>query len=101
MGLAASYWLDLRGYHPEQTARDLKLPLLVLIGERDYQVTMEDFEAWKKGLAGKKDVEFNSYPKLNHLFVTGEEPGSDAEYTRPGHVEKAVVVDIADWVKRH
>jgi uncharacterized protein len=99
--LPASYWLDLRGYHPEQTARELNQPLLILQGERDYQVTMDDFATWKKGLAGKQNVEFKSYPKLNHLFLAGEGPSSDEEYGRPGHVEKAVVDDMAAWVNRH
>jgi uncharacterized protein len=101
LGIPAAYWLDLRGYHSEQVARELKQPLLILQGERDYQVTMEDFAAWKKALAGKKNVEFKSYPKLNHMFVAGEGPSSDEEYTKPGHVEKDVVEDIAAWVQRH
>jgi len=101
MGFPASYLLDLRGYHPEEVARELKQPMLILQGERDYQVTMEDFDAWKKGLAGKKNVEFRSYPKLNHLFMPGEGVSADEEYARPGHVQARVVEDVADWVKRH
>lgn len=101
LGTPASYWLDLRGYHPEQVAHDLKQPLLILQGERDYQVTMEDFATWKKGLAGKTNVEFKSYPKLNHMFLAGEGASSDEEYTRPGHVERAVIEDISVWVKGH
>ncbi|HUI58157.1 MAG TPA: alpha/beta fold hydrolase [Bryobacteraceae bacterium] len=100
MGLPASYILDLRGYHPEEMARELKQPMLILQGERDYQVTMEDFDAWRKGLAGKRNVEFRSYPKLNHLFMPGEGISADEEYAKPGHVLAAVVEDIASWVKR-
>jgi fermentation-respiration switch protein FrsA (DUF1100 family) len=100
LNVPASYWLDLRAYHPEQVARQLKQPLLVLQGERDYQVTMEDFATWKRGLAGKPNVEFKSYPKLNHFFIAGEGPSSDEEYTKPGHVEPEVVEDIAAWIKR-
>lgn len=100
-GSPASYWIDLRAYHPEQVARALKQPLLLMQGERDYQITMEDFAAWKKALEGKKDVEFKTYPKLNHLFLPGEGPSSDEEYLKPGHVDKAVVEDLAAWVQRH
>ena len=39
-----SYWLDLRGYDPPEVARALPHPMHVLQGERDYQVTMKDFE---------------------------------------------------------
>ena len=38
----ASYWLDLRGYNPPAAASLFKQPMLVLQGERDYQVTMDD-----------------------------------------------------------
>jgi len=101
LGIPASYWLDLRGYHPEQVARGLSQPLFILQGERDYQVTMDDFAAWKKALEGKKNAEFKSYPKLNHMFVAGDGPSSDEEYTKPGHVDKAVIEDVAAWIKRH
>jgi dienelactone hydrolase len=100
LGVPASYWLDLRSYHPEQVARDLRQPMLLLQGERDYQVTMDDFAVWKKALAGRAGVEFRSYPKLNHMFFTGEGSGSDEEYLKPGHVEALVVEDIVTWLQR-
>ena len=53
MGAPAAYWLDLKGYRPAEEARNLPMPLLVLQGERDYQVTMEDFAGWKRALEGK------------------------------------------------
>jgi uncharacterized protein len=101
LGVPASYWLDLRGYHPEQVARGLQQPILILQGERDYQVTMEDLDAWRKGLAGRTNVEFRSYPKLNHMFIAGEGVSSDEEYLRPGHVQAQVIEDIASWIQRH
>ncbi|HUA60110.1 MAG TPA: alpha/beta fold hydrolase [Verrucomicrobiae bacterium] len=99
LGAAASYWLDLRAYHQLEVARALKMPMLILQGERDYQVTMEDFDLWKKALGDRKDVEFKVYPKLSHIFVEGEGPSSDAEYARPGHVSGAVIEDIAAYIK--
>ena len=101
MGVAASYWLDLRGYHPEQVARGLQQPLLIVRGERDYQITMEDFDAWKKALSGRPNVEFRSYPALNHMFMAGEGPSSDEEYLKPGHVDPRLVDDIATWIQHH
>ena len=95
----AAYWLALREYDPAATAARLKLPVLVLQGERDYQVTMADFDGWKKALAGRKDVRLKSYPKLNHLFMEGEGKAKPAEYEKAGHVSREVVDDIAAWVK--
>jgi dienelactone hydrolase len=97
-GAPASYWLDLRGYDPAAAARLAAKPMLVLQGERDYQVTMPEFEHWKTVLAGRRDVTFRSYPPLNHLFMPGTGPSLPAEYQIPAHVAEAVVTDIAAWI---
>ena len=97
-GATASYWLDLRGYDPPAAATKVKQPMLVLQGERDYQVTMEEFSRWKSALAGRTDVVFHSYSTLNHLFVAGTGKSVPAEYNAPGHVSEAVVQDIATWI---
>jgi dienelactone hydrolase len=98
LGAPVSYWLDLQGYDPVQGSKYLPQPMLVLQGERDYQVTMTDFAAWKKGLSKKPNVTFKSYPKLDHLFLSGEGKSNPAEYEKPGHVDATVVNDIAAWV---
>ncbi|HEY4573343.1 MAG TPA: alpha/beta fold hydrolase [Thermoanaerobaculia bacterium] len=100
LGAPDSYWLDLRGYNPPEAAKALKTPLLILQGERDYQVTMDNFAAWKKALAGQPGVTFKSYPKLNHLFIEGEGKSTPAEYDKPGHVSEAVIADVAGWIKK-
>jgi dienelactone hydrolase len=97
--LPASYVLDLRAYHPTEVAASLKIPILVLQGERDYQVTMTDFAGWKKALAGHTNATFKSYPAINHLFLPGTGPSSPAEYLKPNHVELDVIEDIAAWVQ--
>jgi len=99
-GAPASYWIDLRGYDPPSAAAALKVPLLVLQGERDYQVTMDEFARWKAALAGRANVTFRSYPALNHLFLPGTGKSLPAEYDQPSHVADAVVDDIAAWIKR-
>jgi len=81
LGLPASYWLDLRQ------------------GERDYQVTMTDFLVWKRVLADKENVRFESYPGLNHLFIKGDGRSSPDEYKEPGHVAEKVIINITDWIR--
>jgi len=99
-GAPASYWLDLRGYDAPSAAKTLKQPLLVLQGERDYQVTMAEFERWKTSLAGRGTVTFRSYPDLNHLFLAGTGKSVPGEYETPGHVAEPVVRDLAAWILR-
>jgi dienelactone hydrolase len=100
-GTTAAYWLSLRGYEPAKVAESLGQPLLILQGERDYQVTLEDFAGWKKSLGERKNVELKSYPKLNHLFMEGKGKSQPVEYQKAGHVAEEVIDDIAAWVKRH
>lgn len=101
LGAPAEYWLDLRGYNPPQAARDLKQPMLILQGGRDYQVTEEDFKGWKKSLSSRNDVEFRFYPNLNHLFIEGKGKITPAEYQVTSHVAEIVINDIAKWIKAH
>jgi dienelactone hydrolase len=101
LGVPGVYWLSIRDYHPDQVAAKLAMPLLVLQGERDYQVTMADFALWKKNLAAKQNATLKSYPKLNHLFMEGEGKSKPGEYMKAGHVAREVIDDIATWIKKN
>lgn len=100
MGAPLAYWRDLAAYDPVATAAKRKLPMLILHGGRDYQVTEKDFERWNKALGKKKNVTLKVYPELNHLFMVGSGgPPSPQEYAVPGHVDPRVIDDIAIFVK--
>ncbi len=98
MGAPASYWLDLREYDPAQTAANVDVPMLILQGDRDYQVTQQDFLQWKQALDGKANVLFKEYPTLNHLFIPGTGQSTPAEYELAGHVSRDVVEDIEGFI---
>jgi uncharacterized protein len=96
--IPGSYWLDLRQYDPAEAAASLTIPILLLQGERDYQVTMTDYNAWSAALAGRANVTRKTYPSLNHLFLTGTGPSKPEEYAVAGHVADEVIRDIAGWM---
>jgi dienelactone hydrolase len=98
--LPAPYLADLKGYRPDSEARQCAMSMLILQGQRDYQVTMKDFALWQSALEGRHNVSFRSYAKLNHLFIAGEGQPSPAEYGQSGHVAEEVVADIAKWIQR-
>ena len=50
LDIPRSYWDLANAYKPVEVAAKLTLPMLILQGERDYQVTMEDFGLWRFGL---------------------------------------------------
>jgi uncharacterized protein len=98
MGVPLSYWLDLKNYMPTEDAKKIQKPLLILQGERDYQVTMKEFNLWKEALKDKSNVTFKSYPGLNHLFIHGTEPSNPKEYESPGLFDSKVLEDILNWI---
>src|SRR5271156_1159948 len=93
-----AYWLDLRGYDPLKTAAKLKIPILIVQGGRDYQVTPSNFQAWSDALANNKNVTLRTYPDLDHLFMHGTGASKPADYARPDHVSLEVVESIATFI---
>ena len=72
--------------------------MLILQGDRDYQVTTRDLAGWQTALVSRKEVTFKTYPKLYHLLIAGEGPSTPAEYQVPGFVDEEVIRDIAHWI---
>ncbi|WP_115863819.1 alpha/beta hydrolase [Halorussus litoreus] len=92
------YWRTLREYDHLETAQELDLARLILQGGRDYQVTVEDdFAQWRDAIGDDESVEFQRYPKLNHLFMPGSGKPGREEYFDQNHVAEAVVADLASF----
>ena len=79
-------------------ARRLTLPMLILQGERDYQVTMQDFRLWQQVLEEKTNIVYHSYPRLNHPFMEGDGKSTPMEYQKEGHVANYVIDDISSFI---
>jgi dienelactone hydrolase len=93
-----AYWLDLRAYDPLKTAAKLKIPILIVQGGRDYQVTPSNFQAWSDALSNSKNVTLRTYPDLDHLFIHGTGASKPSDYARLDHVSAEVVESIATWI---
>jgi fermentation-respiration switch protein FrsA (DUF1100 family) len=98
LGAPRSYWADLATYDPVVAAQSLLIPLLILQGTRDYQVTMTDFAGWNETFYGTPSVTLRTYPSLNHFFIAGTGVPTNAEYLIEGHVAEEVISDIAYWI---
>ena len=98
LNLPSYYWKSILDYNPLQEVQKVKIPILILQGERDYQVTMQDFNLWKNTLKTNKTATFISYLKLNHLFISGESPSTPKEYSIKGSVDEKVINDIKDFI---
>jgi len=95
-----NYWRYLANYEPQKMVLSIKQPMLVLQGERDYQVTMKDFQVWKNCLQNKQNVSYQSFPGLNHLFLKAEGAPNPAEYMQPGNVSFEVIQAITEWLEK-
>ena len=98
LNLPLSYWKLANTYRPVAVAARLSLPMLILQGERDYQVTMQDFGLWRSGLLRCPNAYFKSYPRLNHLFQEGKGKSTPLEYQQASPIPTYVMDDIAGFV---
>ena len=102
---ARSAWLRFfLAYDPLPTARKVRVPVLILQGETDQQVTPEQADtlaaAFRAG--GDRDVTLRAFPATDHLFLADPD-GNPAGYSAlPTHtVRPEVLGAIADWLVAH
>ncbi|WP_344240709.1 alpha/beta hydrolase family protein [Kribbella hippodromi] len=95
-GLPASFWLDLRTYDQVATAAKLDVPILILQGGRDYQVTVaDDLPAWRTGVPNATVTVLDAD---NHLFFPGTGPSTPADYQTEGHLDPEAITTILNWL---
>ena len=97
-GVYSAYWKWLAAYDILGAAGEITEPVLLLQGEEDYQVTMEDFGIWKSAFGDRENWRLVSFPGLTHAFVPGEKAEGSAVYTRDGKVREDVILEIASFI---
>lgn len=99
-GLPAYYLFEMQTVDAIETIKELKLPILILQGSGDFQVTPEmGLEAYEAGLGEAEYVTYRLYEGLNHVFTASVETQSLADYDEPLNADEAVIKDIIDFVK--
>lgn len=99
-GVYSAYWKWLADYDILQAAEEISEPVLLLQGEEDYQVTMEDFRIWKEALGEKENWRMISLPGLTHAFTEGQKTEGAAVYSRSDRVDARVIQELADFITR-
>lgn len=95
----AAYWIDLNNYDQLASARRFTKKILVIQGENDFQVSVQDFNIWRAALAANRNASFKLYPDLNHLLSSQKQKGNGMQYRTPGNVSPKLIDDIAAWIK--
>ena len=91
-------------YDPLPTARKVRVPVLVLQGATDQQVTPEQADTLAAALkaGGDRDVTARKFPATNHLFLADPDGSPTGYAALPVHsVRREVLGAIADWLVAH
>jgi len=99
LGASAFTWADMLRRRPLDLASRLPLPLLVLRGEKDYQVSAEDMQDWTAALSARGDATLETLPELNHLLAEVAGQSTGAEYFRDAYVDPGVVDLLVKWLR--
>ncbi|MBR5534674.1 MAG: alpha/beta fold hydrolase [Ruminiclostridium sp.] len=97
------YYFKEMGEHPvADYLVPLEKPVLIMQGEKDFQVKAEkDFAMYQELLKGKENVTYKLYEGLNHAFVPsvyGKISKAKKEYNVEQHIGDEVISDIANWI---
>lgn len=100
-GMPAIYLKELAAHDQITLASEANVPMLMMWGNADFQVSREDFEAWK--VLGESELyTYIEYEGLNHLFMPAWEGDSVTNaaqvYARGGEMDPRVAADIAAWL---
>ena len=89
-------------YDPAVTLRQVRCPVLALIGSKDLQVpAAQNLPPIRAALAHDPDAEVEQLPDLNHLFQTAK-TGSPGEYAQIEETIAPLALEtITGWIRRH
>jgi len=94
--------LFFRTYDPLTTARRVHVPVLILQGALDRQVSAGQADTLGAAIRanGNRDVTVRVFPGLNHLFLHSPTDGSPTEYPSltDTNVDRGVLDALAQWL---
>jgi fermentation-respiration switch protein FrsA (DUF1100 family) len=100
LNMSAGFWRSLMQHDNLAALRDINVPVLVLQGDRDAQVSKKDFDLVTAAVpADKLDREY--FSGLDHIFAPAPEGGNESEILIGSHVAGEVIQRITDWVEKH
>ena len=96
------YFKEMGEHQSINYLKELNKPMLIMQGDKDFQVSVEkDFNLYKELLKNKDNVTFKLYENLNHAFVPsvyGNIMKAKKEYNVEQHICDYVIDDLKDWL---
>ena len=76
------YMISWIKYHPQNEIKKLQIPTLLINGDKDIQVSVQDAQLLQQA---KPDAQLQIIPKMNHIFkiIQGDDTENKASYTNP------------------
>lgn len=93
------YMISWIKYNPQQEIAKLKVPVLLINGTKDLQVTISEAELLKKA---KPDAQLQLIPDMNHIFkeVKGDDAENMATYNNPDlPIANELTATIVQFIK--
>lgn len=94
------WWREHYYNDPVKTIQQVRCPVMVLQGEKDYQVPAREAELLDQALraVGHPDYEVHVFPDLNHLMFPVAGVSDGTEYDDPrGHLSAEVLGNVVRW----
>ena len=76
------YMISWIKYHPQNELKKIKIPTLLINGDKDIQVSVQDAQLLQQA---KPDAQLRIIPNMNHVFkeIKGDDVENKASYTNP------------------
>lgn len=100
-GAKAKYWLMDRNYKVLEEAKTLTMPVYLLQGGRDYNVTKKDYDLWLEAMKGKTNFKSYWFENLDHMYFEGIGKAKPEDVIAPNHVSKILTDKLAEIVTKN
>jgi uncharacterized protein len=100
-GKSFDWWAEhLAATPPKVEARSLKVPVLLLHGDQDWEVVVEESYILEKALRkARMPLKVLRFRGLNHFFTKSEPRNPGFEYEIPCEISERVPKSISNWIR--
>ena len=104
--LQPEWFMESYQHNFEEQAKQIRCPVLLIAGEKDYQVPAADVQYMAETIknSGNKDVTFTSLPDLNHMLRYNNgavTPKSQLQSLKEHSLDQRVLDNIGNWLIQH
>jgi len=74
------------------------LPILLIQGGRDFNVTKKDYDLWVEAMKGKSNFKKVYFEDLNHMFFVGVGKAKPDDINKPNYLSEKVSSKMIDFI---